>query len=449
MSAFRVSVPSTRATCASAVCKKPGDDLTWYKPTILTVANLEACVQECKDHFNAYCGPPADSTCYWMKSRTGCGMLAFTAQTAGPNSLQLNNCKLVDKSRDQAVPTACYGIGWKAQQIEGDGVCQSDGGTYETRPGSGPDAGLYQVEPQRFPFIPYPTETEDTCAGKFMHTDCEMEHTIEQMERWPSIRIQSGGCTNYCKDKPCDGVTCKAYQLQSVMLAEDNDLRCQCLPSYEATCNTVWMLNGVTIDEYNNCTKPGIDSPVSGDPHVNFAHGGSADFRGEDGGLISFFTAPGLALNVKTEDSTFTPPWWPNTTIDGSYITEAPLAHTHPTPLVKPASPKGRCLRARPTSSRKWAAPSASGPTSPSWPRGSISTTPRSTSSPAPAAATPSLLGSGQSYDDARSCRSNRATQAQNSRPPPPTPDEHQSTTVSVLNPPPPPTYTPGARLDL
>ena len=62
---------------------------------------------------------------------------------------------------------------------------------------------------------------------------------------------------------------------------------------------------------------------VAGDPHVHFAHGGQADLRGRDGAIYSFFSAPGVALNVKTEDATFTPPWWPNTTIDGSYITEA------------------------------------------------------------------------------------------------------------------------------
>ena len=64
---------------------------------------------------------------------------------------------------------------------------------------------------------------------------------------------------------------------------------------------------------------------AAGDPHVHFAHGGQADYRGEDDAIVCFFSAPGIALNIKTEDATFTPPWWRDTTIDGSYITEAHL----------------------------------------------------------------------------------------------------------------------------
>ena len=41
------------------------------------------------------------------------------------------------------------------------------------------------------------------------------------------------------------------------------------------------------------------------DPHLHFAHGGSADFRGRHNALYNFLSAPGLALNVKTEESTF------------------------------------------------------------------------------------------------------------------------------------------------
>ena len=41
------------------------------------------------------------------------------------------------------------------------------------------------------------------------------------------------------------------------------------------------------------------------DPHLHFAHGGRADFRGEDGRFYSFLSAPGLAVNVKTENAVF------------------------------------------------------------------------------------------------------------------------------------------------
>lgn len=42
---------------------------------------------------------------------------------------------------------------------------------------------------------------------------------------------------------------------------------------------------------------------VDKDPHLHFAHGGRADFRGKHGQMYAFFSAPGLAVNVKTEDN--------------------------------------------------------------------------------------------------------------------------------------------------
>ena len=58
------------------------------------------------------------------------------------------------------------------------------------------------------------------------------------------------------------------------------------------------------------------------DPHLHFAHGGRADFRGEEGKLYSFLSAPGLAVNVKTENAVFR---MNNNqlVVHGSFITEA------------------------------------------------------------------------------------------------------------------------------
>ena len=63
-------------------------------------------------------------------------------------------------------------------------------------------------------------------------------------------------------------------------------------------------------------------SGSTGDPHLHFAHGGTADFRGRSGTYYNFFSAPGLAVNVKTEDATFTLHGG-ELTVDGSFITEA------------------------------------------------------------------------------------------------------------------------------
>ena len=44
---------------------------------------------------------------------------------------------------------------------------------------------------------------------------------------------------------------------------------------------------------------------VDKDPHLHFAHGGRADFRGKHGQLYAFFSAPGLSVNVRTEEASF------------------------------------------------------------------------------------------------------------------------------------------------
>jgi len=58
------------------------------------------------------------------------------------------------------------------------------------------------------------------------------------------------------------------------------------------------------------------------DPHLHFAHGGSADFRGRHNTMYNFLSAPGIALNVKTEESTFMLNGG-KLTVDGTWMTEA------------------------------------------------------------------------------------------------------------------------------
>ena len=61
------------------------------------------------------------------------------------------------------------------------------------------------------------------------------------------------------------------------------------------------------------------------DPHFHFAHGGQADFRGRNSTMYAFFSAPGLAVNIKTEDASFR--FFKNgwLIVHGSFITEAHL----------------------------------------------------------------------------------------------------------------------------
>ena len=59
------------------------------------------------------------------------------------------------------------------------------------------------------------------------------------------------------------------------------------------------------------------------DPHLNFAHGGRADFRGRDKTHFNFFSGPKLSVNVLIEDATFViTDNKGSLTVDGTYITQ-------------------------------------------------------------------------------------------------------------------------------
>ena len=60
---------------------------------------------------------------------------------------------------------------------------------------------------------------------------------------------------------------------------------------------------------------------IRGDPHIAFAHGGRADFRGGERKLFNFLSVPGLAVNVRTEESIFKL-HDARLTVNGTYITE-------------------------------------------------------------------------------------------------------------------------------
>ena len=84
------------------------------------------------------------------------------------------------------------------------------------------------------------------------------------------------------------------------------------------------------IENYNTClgdVKAEVIPPLggggTGDPHLHFAHGGRADFRGVHGRYFSFLSLPGLAVNAKTEESLFRLNKG-RLTVNGSFITEAP-----------------------------------------------------------------------------------------------------------------------------
>ena len=73
-----------------------------------------------------------------------------------------------------------------------------------------------------------------------------------------------------------------------------------------------------------HCVEPGADK----DPHLHFAHGGRADFRGKDRQCYNFFSAPGLSVNVRIEAATYMLSRAPGHAliVHGSFITEAHVA---------------------------------------------------------------------------------------------------------------------------
>ena len=69
--------------------------------------------------------------------------------------------------------------------------------------------------------------------------------------------------------------------------------------------------------------RSACSSGSSGDPHLRLAHGGRTDFRGEHDSIFTVLSAKDVAINIKTENSTFK---LGNSTIHGSFITEAHVA---------------------------------------------------------------------------------------------------------------------------
>jgi hypothetical protein len=64
-----------------------------------------------------------------------------------------------------------------------------------------------------------------------------------------------------------------------------------------------------------------LPTGISGDPHIVFAHGGRADFRGEDKANYVFLSAPNISFAVQTEFVDFLLPR--PQLVHGSFITKA------------------------------------------------------------------------------------------------------------------------------
>ena len=69
-------------------------------------------------------------------------------------------------------------------------------------------------------------------------------------------------------------------------------------------------------------TDPCLTSKVFRDPHLSFAFGGRADFRGRNHGVYNFLSAPDLSVNVKIAEAVFRIHDGA-LTVNGSFLVEA------------------------------------------------------------------------------------------------------------------------------
>lgn len=59
------------------------------------------------------------------------------------------------------------------------------------------------------------------------------------------------------------------------------------------------------------------------DPHIVFAHGGKADFRGRDGSVYNMLSAPRISFALMTSNATFIKPGYRPKLVHGSFFTRA------------------------------------------------------------------------------------------------------------------------------
>ena len=70
---------------------------------------------------------------------------------------------------------------------------------------------------------------------------------------------------------------------------------------------------------------PPTTTGIEGDPHLTFAHGGKADFRGQNGMYFNFLSTSNISVNLMTEDGVFK---LHGATVHGSWLTQAHVVAT-------------------------------------------------------------------------------------------------------------------------
>ena len=69
---------------------------------------------------------------------------------------------------------------------------------------------------------------------------------------------------------------------------------------------------------------PCLAANIFKDPHLSFAYGGTADFRGRHNALYNFFSTPRLSVNVRTAEALFQLHDG-ELTVNGTFLVEAHL----------------------------------------------------------------------------------------------------------------------------
>jgi len=142
---------------------------------------------------------------------------------------------------------------------------------------------------------------------------------------WPSagcIARNEKGSGVYASREACVAALCSGASCSSV---EFETATGQCYAS--TTCTDTVGMDGFTGWTLYVLTCTSTAAPVSanGDPHLSFAHGGIAHFRGADHGVFNFLSAPNVSFNIETEDATYSTAF-SNRTINGSFMVTATWA---------------------------------------------------------------------------------------------------------------------------
>ncbi|EOD35533.1 hypothetical protein EMIHUDRAFT_201680 [Emiliania huxleyi CCMP1516] len=137
-----------------------------------------------------------------------------------------------------------------------------------------------------------------------------------------NLGFEGGGVGYFQVTVPANAVNVRVSATDTVSVTGTVNAGFQSRSTNSASCTiTVTDLSAINVAVAAACVSPPPSASVRQDPHLHFAHGGQADFRGRNGVYYAFYSGPYLAVNVKTQDASF---WLHGgkLLVHGSFLTE-------------------------------------------------------------------------------------------------------------------------------